>query len=87
MAAGGVDACDDLAARYFSIAERQLFRRHVLWTRIVGDRRTETPDGPMDLPEYVREYREGKKGWRDAGLPMERNGQIEERSASSASRA
>ena len=25
----------------------------------------------------VREYRAGKKDWRDAGLPMERNGQPE----------
>ena len=37
---------EELAARYFSIAERQLFRRHVLWTRIVSERRTDTPDGP-----------------------------------------
>jgi carboxypeptidase Taq len=49
---------EELASRYFSIAERQLFRRHVLWTRIVSERRTDTPDGPMDLPEYVREYRD-----------------------------
>lgn len=49
---------EELASRYFSIAERQLFRRHILWTRIVSDRRTDTPDGPMDLPEYIREYRE-----------------------------
>jgi 3-mercaptopyruvate sulfurtransferase SseA len=27
----------------------------------------------------VREFREGKKGWRAAGLPMERAGQIESR--------
>ena len=49
---------EELAARYFSIAERQLFRRHVLWTRLVRERRTETPDGPADLAEYVREHRE-----------------------------
>ena len=49
---------DELASRYFSIAERQLFRRHVLWTRIVSERRTDTPDGPMDLLEYARDYRE-----------------------------
>ena len=29
---------DELASRYFSIAERQLFRRHVLWTRVVSER-------------------------------------------------
>ena len=49
---------EELAARYFSVAERQLFRRHILWTRIVSDRRTETPDGPADLADYVRAHRE-----------------------------
>lgn len=47
-----------LAKRYFSIAERQLFRRHILWTRVIGERRVETPDGDEDLPEYVRTHRE-----------------------------
>jgi carboxypeptidase Taq len=49
---------EELASRYFSISERQLYRRHVLWTRILSDRRTETPDGVLDLPEYVRARRE-----------------------------
>ncbi|HEX5048274.1 MAG TPA: carboxypeptidase M32 [Gammaproteobacteria bacterium] len=49
---------DELAARYFSVAERQLFRRHILWTRVVAERRVETPDGDRDLPEYIREHRE-----------------------------
>src|SRR4029453_2541393 len=34
-----------IAERHFSSDERQVFRRHVLWTRIVSDRRTTTPDG------------------------------------------
>src|SRR6185436_9188989 len=45
---------DELASRYFSVAERQLFRRHILWTRVVAERRVETPDGDRDLPEYIR---------------------------------
>jgi carboxypeptidase Taq len=49
---------EELAARYFSIAERQLFRRHILWTRMVSERRAETPDGPADLVEYARTHRE-----------------------------
>jgi len=66
---------DELAARYFSIAERQLFRRHVLWTRIVSERRTETPDGPMDLLEYARDYREElvlkpNRGYGGAGVAL-----------------
>ena len=66
---------EELAARYFSIAERQLFRRHVLWTRIVSERRTETPDGPMDLLEYVRDYREElvlkpNRGYGGAGVAL-----------------
>jgi hypothetical protein len=66
---------EELAARYFSIAERQLFRRHVLWTRIVSERRTDTPDGPMDLVEYVRDYREElvlkpNRGYGGAGVVL-----------------
>jgi carboxypeptidase Taq len=49
---------DDLAARHFSVAERQLFRRHILWTRVVADRETETPHGRADLPEFIRGHRE-----------------------------
>jgi hypothetical protein len=49
---------EQLAARYFSVAERQLFRRHILWTRVVSERRVETPDGEEDLPEYIRAHRE-----------------------------
>ena len=34
-----------IAERFFSIEECRLFRRHVLWTRVVGDRRTTLPHG------------------------------------------
>jgi carboxypeptidase Taq len=66
---------EELASRYFSIAERQLFRRHVLWTRVVSDRDTETPDGAMDLPEYIRDYREDlvlkpNRGYGGAGVTL-----------------
>jgi hypothetical protein len=44
-----------LAQKYFSAEERQVFRRHVLWTRIVSDRRTSLPDGREgSLLEYLR---------------------------------
>lgn len=49
---------EKLAKRHFSVAERQLFRRHVLWTRVVSERRTETPDGNLDLIKYARTHRE-----------------------------
>jgi hypothetical protein len=46
--------------RYFSADERQVFRRHVLWTRILADRRTSLPDGSEgDLLHYVRREQEG----------------------------
>lgn len=48
-----------IAERYFSQQECRLFRRHVLWTRIVGARKTTLPhnvDG--DLLEYIRLHRE-----------------------------
>jgi carboxypeptidase Taq len=49
---------EELTARLFSAEERQLFRRHVLWTRLVAERETSTPEGRGDLPEFVRRRRE-----------------------------
>ncbi len=46
-------------ARYFNSEERQVFRRHVLWTRVLFDRETTLPEGTLgDLLEFVREERE-----------------------------
>jgi hypothetical protein len=43
-----------LAQKYFSADERQIFRRHVLWTRVLSDRRTTLPDGESgSLLDYV----------------------------------
>lgn len=43
------------AQKYFSAEERQVFRRHVLWTRVLSDRRTTLPDGSEgDLLEHAR---------------------------------
>ena len=45
--------------RYFSADERQIFRRHILWTRIVSARWTTLPDGSTDdLLDYIRQNRE-----------------------------
>jgi hypothetical protein len=45
--------------RYFNADERQMFRRHSLWTRVLYDRRTTLPEGTVgDLLEFVREDRE-----------------------------
>ncbi|MEP7355788.1 MAG: hypothetical protein ABI847_00950 [Anaerolineales bacterium] len=41
--------------KYFTADERQIFRRHVLWTRLIADRRTTLPDGELgSLLEFVR---------------------------------
>jgi hypothetical protein len=49
----------ELAQKYFSAEERQVFRRHVCWTRILSDRRTALPDGTTGgLIAHVREERE-----------------------------
>jgi hypothetical protein len=41
--------------RYFTADERQLFRRHILWTRLLTDRQTLLPDGQIgDLLDFVR---------------------------------
>jgi hypothetical protein len=48
-----------LTQKYFSAEERQVFRRHVLWTRVLSERRTTLPDGGTDdLVPYTREDRE-----------------------------
>ena len=50
---------DPRFARYWTADERRYFRRHVLWTRIVSDRRTTNPQGEtVDLLEHVRENQE-----------------------------
>ncbi|MCC6188137.1 MAG: hypothetical protein IT318_03830 [Anaerolineales bacterium] len=41
--------------KYFTADERQVFRRHVLWTRLVSDRRTTLPGGETgSLLEFAR---------------------------------
>jgi hypothetical protein len=48
-----------LTTKYFTADERQIFRRHVLWTRLLCDRRTLLPDGQAaDLLDYARRERE-----------------------------
>jgi hypothetical protein len=48
-----------LAQKHFTPEERQVFRRHVLWTRIVADRRTTLPNGESgDLLEFARRDQE-----------------------------
>src|SRR5262249_14935219 len=45
--------------KYFNGDERQVFRRHILWTRLLADRRTLLPDGQTgDLLPYVRAEQE-----------------------------
>jgi hypothetical protein len=45
--------------KYFSADERQVFRRHILWTRILSDRATVLPGGQTgSLLEFVRRDRE-----------------------------
>jgi len=45
--------------KYYNADERQVFHRHVLWTRLLSDRRTTLPDGEVgDLLEYTRRSQE-----------------------------
>lgn len=49
----------ELAERFLTVEECQIVRRHVLWTRVVSDRRTSSPSGSqVDLLEYARRARE-----------------------------
>ena len=48
-----------LAERLFTVEERQVMRRHILWTRRVADRRTTSAHGEsIDLLEHARTERE-----------------------------
>ena len=48
-----------LAERHFRSEERQVFRRHLPWTRIIADRRTSLPGGGEgDLCDFARRERE-----------------------------
>ncbi len=50
---------DAFTQRLFTAEERGIFRRHVLWTRVLRERRTSRPDGSTgDLVAYVRGERE-----------------------------
>jgi hypothetical protein len=45
--------------KYFTADERQTFRRHILWTRLLGDRKTQLPDGQTgSLLDLVRREQE-----------------------------
>ena len=49
----------ELGERFLTVEERQVIRRHVLWTRLLSERSTTSPDGQhVDLLEYVRRERE-----------------------------
>jgi hypothetical protein len=47
-----------LGRRHFTADEREVFRRHVPWTRLLFPRRTALPEGTGDLLDYARRARE-----------------------------
>jgi hypothetical protein len=48
-----------LCQQHFTPAERQIFQRHILWTRVLGDRRTVLPDGRQgQLLDFARGHHE-----------------------------
>jgi uncharacterized circularly permuted ATP-grasp superfamily protein len=47
---------DEKNARYFSTEERELIERHIPWTRVVSDVRTEYDGEPIELLQYVRKH-------------------------------
>ncbi len=50
---------DPQFAQHFTMDERNVFRRHVLWTRVVRDTRTADPMGELvELLEFIRANRE-----------------------------
>jgi hypothetical protein len=50
---------DSRFSAFFTPGERQLLRRHVLWTRVLSARKTTDPTGDeVDLPEFTMNNRE-----------------------------
>jgi hypothetical protein len=47
---------DEKNARYFSSEERTLIQRHVPWTRVVRDVKTELHGEPIELLAYIRKH-------------------------------
>jgi uncharacterized circularly permuted ATP-grasp superfamily protein len=47
---------DEKNARYFSSEERELIQRHVPWTRVLADVKTECDGETVELLEYVRKH-------------------------------
>jgi hypothetical protein len=48
-----------LTQKHFSAEERQIFRRHILWTRLIADRSTVFPDGAQGpLLDFIRREQE-----------------------------
>ena len=48
-----------LCQQYFTPPERHIFQRHILWTRVLGDRRTTLPDGRQGhLLDFTRGHHE-----------------------------
>jgi uncharacterized circularly permuted ATP-grasp superfamily protein len=45
---------DERNARYFSMEEQDVIQRHIPWTRVVADVRTEYDGEPVELLEYIR---------------------------------
>lgn len=45
---------DEKNARYFSSEERELIQRHVPWTRVVADVKTEHDEEPIELLLFIR---------------------------------
>lgn len=49
---------DSANAKYFSYDERKLIEKHVPWTRVVADQKTEYHGKSIDLLPYIRKHRE-----------------------------
>lgn len=45
---------DEEYAKYFTPAQRRLFKKHVVWTRLIWDRKTKGPDGKeVELSKFI----------------------------------
>ncbi len=50
---------DEEYIKYFTPAQRKLFKRHVVWTRLIWDRKTQGPDGKeVELTKFIERHKD-----------------------------
>lgn len=50
---------DEEYSRYFTLSQRRLFKKYVVWTRLIWDRKTKGPTGKeIELSRFIEKYKD-----------------------------